>query len=76
MLRVKKSVVLDEKQRPYAVLLSIKDFERIEEALENYGLAKLMDEPRGPTLGLAEAKKYYAKLRKNKLGKPCQNFCE
>lgn len=44
MLKIHKSVVLDENQKPMAVQIPIKDFERLEEIIENYGLAKLMDE--------------------------------
>jgi hypothetical protein len=64
MLKIKKNYVLDERQRPYAVQLSIKDFERIEETLENYGLAKLMDETKSERpLTLEKAKAYYRSMR-------------
>ena len=44
MLKIHKNVVLDENQKPTAVQIPIKDFERLEEIIENYGLARLMDE--------------------------------
>ncbi|HLX60592.1 MAG TPA: hypothetical protein VKX17_04855 [Planctomycetota bacterium] len=70
MLKIKTNLVLDENKKPYAVQLSIKDFERIEEALENYGLARLMDEPESePPLELQEAKKYYRTLRKSNVAR-------
>ena len=44
MLELHKSIVLDENYKPIAVQLPIEEFERMEEVIENYGLAKLMDE--------------------------------
>jgi len=44
MLVVHKSIVLDENQKPIAVQIPIEEFERMEEVIENYGLAKMMDE--------------------------------
>ncbi len=41
MLKLRKSYLLNEHRKPYAVQISIKDFERIEEILENYGLSEL-----------------------------------
>ena len=70
MLKVRKNYVLDERQRPYAVQLSIADFERIEEALENFGLAKLIDEPgKEKPIPLREAKAYYRTLRKRNVAR-------
>ena len=64
MLKYKKRFVLDEHQKPCAFQLSIVDFKRIEEALENYGLAQLIDQNAGEkALGLDKAKSYYKKLR-------------
>jgi hypothetical protein len=66
MFKVRKSLVLDEAKRPYAVQVPIEDFERMEEAIENYGLAKLMDERTlEKPLGLSAAKKYYKALKKS-----------
>ena len=44
MLEIHKIIVVDENQKPIAVQIPIEEFERIEEVIENYGLAKLMDE--------------------------------
>ena len=44
MLKLHKNLVLDENQRPIAVQIPIEEFERLEEAIENYGLAKMIDE--------------------------------
>ncbi|MHC5599744.1 MAG: hypothetical protein ACYTXC_28070 [Nostoc sp.] len=44
MLEVHKNYVIDENQQPIAVQIPIAEFEKIEEILENYGLAKLMEE--------------------------------
>lgn len=44
MLKIHKNVVLDENQKPTAIQIPIEDFERLEEIIENYGLAKLIDE--------------------------------
>lgn len=46
-------------------MLDIKTFDKIEEALENYGLIKYIKENKGDKpLKAAEAKAYYRKLSK------------
>ena len=66
MVELHKKIVLDENQRPFAVQLPIEEFERIEEILENYGLARLMDEVKDDErFSLQEAKARYKKLNKN-----------
>ena len=66
MLKIHKSVVLDENQKPTAIQIPIKDFERLEEIIENYGLAKLMDEVKDDErLSTEEAKDYYQSLKPN-----------
>jgi RelB Antitoxin alpha helical domain len=42
--RLRKNYVLNEDQQPIAVQIAIGDFERLEAILEDYGLARLMDE--------------------------------
>jgi len=37
MLKIRKTVVLDENQKPTAIQIPIEDFERLEEIIENYG---------------------------------------
>ena len=67
MLELHKNIVLDENQKPIAVQLPIEEFERMEEVIENYGLAKLMDEVAGDEqLSLQEAKGYYRSLKHNR----------
>ena len=64
MLKIRKSILLDENQKPIAVQIPIRDFERLEEIIENYGLAKLMDEVKDDGyFSLEEAKAYYQSLK-------------
>lgn len=44
MLEIYKSYVLDENQIPIAVQIPLAEFERLEEAIENYDLAQLINE--------------------------------
>ncbi|MBD2440004.1 hypothetical protein [Nostoc sp. FACHB-110] len=65
MLEISKNYVMDENQQPIAVQISIADFEKIEEILENYGLVKLMDElENDERLTKEEALKYYQSVKK------------
>jgi acetyl-CoA carboxylase beta subunit len=64
MLEIHKKIVLDEDQRPFAVQIPIKEFERLEEVLENYGLSKLMDDVKDEDkLSVEDAKTYYKSLK-------------
>ena len=64
MLKIHKNIILDENQKPIAVQIPIGDFERLEEVIENYGLAKLMDEVKDDErLSIEEAKSYYQSLK-------------
>lgn len=64
MLEIHKNYVLNEDQQPIAVQIPIAEFEQIEEILENYGLAKLMDETHGEEqLTKNEAVKFYQLLK-------------
>ena len=66
MLKIHKNVVLDENQKPTAIQIPINDFEHLEEVIENYGLAKLMDEAKDDErLSAEQAKVYYKSLKKN-----------
>lgn len=66
MLEIHKNYVLNENQQPIAVQIPIAEFEQIEEILENYGLAKLMDETHGEEqLTKNEAVKFYQLLKGN-----------
>jgi len=64
MLNIHKYIVLDENQKPKAIQISIEDFQRLEEIIENYGLAKLMDEVKDDErLSIDQAKDYYQTLK-------------
>ena len=66
MLEIHKSIVVDEDQKPIAVQIPIEEFERIEEVIENYGLAKLMDEVADDEqLSVREAKQFYGSLKRD-----------
>lgn len=60
MLEIHKNYLLDENKQPIAVQIPIAEFEQIEEILENYGLAKLMEEVEDEQrLSKNEALQYY-----------------
>lgn len=64
MLELHKKLVLDENQKPVAVQIPIEEFERMEEVIENYGLAKMMDEVADDEqLSVHEAKHLYRSLK-------------
>jgi rubrerythrin len=66
MLKLHKNLVLDENKNPIAVQIPIEEFERLEEAIENYGLAKLIDEASDDEqLSVNEAKNLYRSLKQN-----------
>ncbi|NEQ18991.1 MAG: hypothetical protein F6K28_03275 [Microcoleus sp. SIO2G3] len=64
MLELHKNYVLDENQQRIAVQIPIAEFEKIEAILEDYGLAKLMEEVEDEeSLSKDEALKYYQLLK-------------
>ena len=67
MLKLQKSYVVGENQEPIAVQIPIEQFKQLEEILENYGLAQLMDEPAEDNddkrLNKADARAYYKQLK-------------
>ena len=64
MLEINKNFLLDSSQNPIAVQIPIAEFEKIEEILEDYGLAQLMDETNDDEiLSKEEALKYLASLK-------------
>jgi PHD/YefM family antitoxin component YafN of YafNO toxin-antitoxin module len=66
MLELHKKIVLDENQKPIAVQIPIEEFERMEEVIENYGLAKMMDEVADDEqLSVHEAKHLYKSLKQD-----------
>ena len=66
MLKIHKSIVLDESQKPIAVQIPIKEFEHLEEIIENYGLSKLIDDASlDEKQSFKDAEKYYKTLKQN-----------
>jgi rubrerythrin len=66
MLEFHKKIVLDENQKPIAVQIPIEEFERMEEVIENYGLAKMMDEVADDEqLSVQEAKHLYQLMKQD-----------
>jgi len=66
MLGIHKNIVLDENRKPIAVQIPIEEFERLEEIIENYGLAKLIDEVADDEqLSIHEAESLYRSLKQN-----------
>ncbi|MBS1257405.1 MAG: hypothetical protein MAG551_00447 [Candidatus Scalindua arabica] len=66
MLNINKSIILDESQKPIAVQIPIKEFEHLEEIIENYGLSKLIDDvSHDERLSVKDAKKHYQSLKQN-----------
>jgi hypothetical protein len=66
MLNLHRNIVLDENEKPIAVQIPIDEFQRLEEVIENYGLAKLIDEVTDDDqLTVHEAKSLYRTLKKN-----------
>ncbi|GAA6615812.1 hypothetical protein [Scytonema sp. NUACC26] len=56
---------MDENQQTVAVQIPIAEFQKIEEILEDYGLAKLMEESEdNERLSKGEAIRYYQSLKK------------
>jgi PHD/YefM family antitoxin component YafN of YafNO toxin-antitoxin module len=65
MLAIKKEYVVTDDNKKKAVLIDIDTFRKIEEIIENYGLAKYMEEvKKEEDLSLSEAKEYYSSLKK------------
>lgn len=63
MLEIHKYIVFDTNQKRIAVQIPIAEFEKIEEILEDYGLAQLMKEVKNDvTLNKEEALKYSESL--------------
>ena len=62
---IQKQYITDENNNRIAVQIPIQTFEKLEEILENYGLAQLMEENEGEeTLSGEDAKSYYDQLEK------------
>lgn len=66
MFEIHKSIVVDENQKPIAVQIPFDEFQRIEEVIGNYGLAKLMTEAEeDERLSGVAAEAYYESLKTN-----------
>lgn len=66
MLEIHKSYVVNENQQPFAVQIPLEQFEKIEEILENYGLAKLIEETEDDErLSKEQALNYYNLIKEN-----------
>lgn len=65
MEAIKKKYIVDERQKKVAVQIDIKDFEKIEQILEDYALGKLLEEnDSDDNLDLKDAKSYYNQIKK------------
>ena len=64
MLKIHKYYVLDENQIPIAVQIPLSEFERLEEAIEDHGLAQLINEVQDEEcLNGENAYNYYRSLK-------------
>lgn len=65
MLKIRKTYLKDENNRPLAVQVDIETFNKIEQILEDYALGQLIEENDiSDTLSLGEATTYYKTLKK------------
>ncbi|MDZ7775660.1 MAG: hypothetical protein U5L09_08720 [Bacteroidales bacterium] len=65
MLNIKKRYLTNENNQPVAVQVDIETFEKIEQIIEDYALAQLIEENNPKeNLTLEEAKAHYDKMRK------------
>lgn len=66
MINITKNYIVDENQKRIAVQIPIDEFDKIVELIENYGLAKLIDETNeDEVLSVKEAKRFYKAMKKN-----------
>ncbi|HAX49949.1 MAG TPA: hypothetical protein PK605_08525 [Ignavibacteria bacterium] len=66
MTEIHKKYITDENLNKIAVQIPIEEFEKLEDIIENYGLAKLIDETENDeTLNKEDALKFYQSLDKN-----------
>ena len=67
MLAIKKEYIVTDDNKKKAVLIDIDTFNKMEEIIENYGLAKYMAEVKNEKgLSLNDAKQHYSTLKKGK----------
>jgi len=66
MVDIRKEYVITDDNKKRAVLIDMNTFEKIEEILESYGLAKYMEEVEDEeALPLSAARRYYQGLSKS-----------
>jgi hypothetical protein len=63
-MELKRQYIVDEDNHKVAVQLDIDTFEKIENVLEDYALAQLMNADDSEVMSIEDAKKYYATLDK------------
>ncbi len=64
MLEINKNYILDKNNNPIAVQIPIAEFEKIEEIIEDYGLAKLIEEVENDeTFSKQEALQYLESIK-------------
>lgn len=67
MIDIRKTFIVDENNNKIAVQIDLETFKKIEEALENYALATLMNETcDSEIMSVSEAISFYDKLDKAK----------
>jgi PHD/YefM family antitoxin component YafN of YafNO toxin-antitoxin module len=65
MLAIKKEYIVTDDNKKKAVLIDIDTFNKMEEIIENYGLAKYMAEVKNEEdFSLIDAKQYYSSINK------------
>jgi PHD/YefM family antitoxin component YafN of YafNO toxin-antitoxin module len=65
MLAIKKEYVVSNNNKKKAVLVDIATFNKMEELLENYGLARYMNEVKEEkNMSLNQARKHYTAMNK------------
>jgi hypothetical protein len=65
MLAIKKEYIVTDDNKKKAVLIDVDTFNKMEEIIENFGLAKYMEEVKNEKdLSLIDAKEYYSTLKK------------
>lgn len=69
MLNIRKMNIVDENNNILSVIIDYKDYLDIEEIIENYGLATLIDEYNDAEyLSKEKAVKYYSKQKEKVIG--------
>jgi hypothetical protein len=64
MKEITKKYIIDENQKKIAVQISIEDYEKIEEILEDYALGKILQNTvPEDNLNIEEAKAYYEAIK-------------